>query len=105
MALNTTEALMSGFLKSSDIPHHHLAYGAAHSHHSSQLPPGMPMTMPFSLPHGLDGFGQGVWGNYCFLISPFFWQILNLSDDSKDIYILSVNLSDITVLFNTFPPI
>lgn len=66
MALNTTEALMSGFLKSSDIPHHHLAYGAAHSHHSSQLPPGMPMTMPFSLPHGLDGFGQGVWGNYFF---------------------------------------
>ncbi|XP_037026699.1 homeotic protein ocelliless isoform X2 [Bradysia coprophila] len=60
MALNSTEALMSGFLKSSEIPHHHLAYGAAHSHHSSQLPPGMPMTMPFSLPHGLDGFGQGV---------------------------------------------
>lgn len=65
---------MSGFLKSSEIPHHHLAYGAAHSHHSSQLPPGMPMTMPFSLPHGLDGFGQGVWGNYYFQISLFYYS-------------------------------
>lgn len=70
VALNSTEALMSGFLKS-DIPHHQLGYGGPHPHHShshhGSLPPGMPMAMtPFGLPHGLDavGFGQGMWGKY-----------------------------------------
>lgn len=73
-ALNSTEALMSGFLKSDISAHHQLGgYGAPHPHHSHShhgaLPPGMPMAMtPFGLPHGLDavGFGQGMWGKYSF---------------------------------------
>ncbi|XP_055303397.1 homeotic protein ocelliless-like isoform X2 [Sitodiplosis mosellana] len=68
MALHSTEALMAGYLKSSDLGPHAHSYGAPHPHHSAHahgpLPPGMPMTsLPFGLPHGLDtsiGFPQGV---------------------------------------------
>lgn len=71
MALHSTEALMAGFLKSSDLGPHP-GYGAPHHPHHSHphgpLPPGMPMTSlaPFGLPHGLDavGFPQGMWGKY-----------------------------------------
>lgn len=75
MALHSTEALMAGYLKSSDLGPHAHSYGAPHPHHSAHahgpLPPGMPMTsLPFGLPHGLDtsiGFPQGMWGKYPFI--------------------------------------
>uniref|UniRef100_A0A182TMU8 Uncharacterized protein n=1 Tax=Anopheles melas TaxID=34690 RepID=A0A182TMU8_9DIPT len=67
VALHSTEALMAGFLKSSDLGPHPHGYGSAHHPHHAHphgpLPPGMPMTSlaPFGLPHGLDavGFPQG----------------------------------------------
>ena len=76
MALHSTEALMAGFLKSSDLgPHPHSYGGPHHPHHSHgpPLPPGMPMSSlaPFGLPHGLDAVGfphQGMWGKYCFQV-------------------------------------
>jgi hypothetical protein len=81
VALHSTEALMAGFLKSTDLGGHPHSYGAPHHPHHSHgppLPPGMPMSMtPFGLPHGLDGVGfphQGMWGKYClhFSIHPQF---------------------------------
>jgi hypothetical protein len=76
VALHSTEALMAGFLKSSDLGGHPHGYGAPHHPHHSHgppLPPGMPMSMtPFGLPHGLDAVGfphQGMWGKYCFQFS------------------------------------
>uniref|UniRef100_A0A182MAJ1 Uncharacterized protein n=1 Tax=Anopheles culicifacies TaxID=139723 RepID=A0A182MAJ1_9DIPT len=72
VALHSTEALMAGFLKSSDLGPHPHGYGTAHHPHHAHphgpLPPGMPMTSlaPFGLPHGLDavGFPQAsVWIN------------------------------------------
>lgn len=79
MALHSTEALMAGFLKSTDLGGHPHSYGAPHHPHHSHgppLPPGMPMSMaPFGLPHGLDAVGfphQGMWGKYCFQFSIFF---------------------------------
>lgn len=76
VALHSTEALMAGFLKSSDLgPHPHSYGGPHHPHHSHgpPLPPGMPMTSlaPFGLAHGLDAVGfphQGMWGKYWFQI-------------------------------------
>lgn len=72
VALHSTEALMAGFLKSSDLGPHPHSYGNPHHPHHSHgppLPPGMPMSMtPFGLPHGLDAVGfphQGMWGKYC----------------------------------------
>jgi hypothetical protein len=72
VALHSTEALMAGFLKSTDLGAHPHSYGGPHHPHHSHgppLPPGMPMTMtPFGLPHGLDAVGfphQGMWGKYC----------------------------------------
>lgn len=71
VALHSTEALMAGFLKSTDLgPHGPHGYGSSHHPHHAHphgpLPPGMPMTSlaPFGLPHGLDavGFPQGMWG-------------------------------------------
>lgn len=71
VALHSTEALMAGFLKSTDLgPHGPHGYGGSHHPHHGHphgpLPPGMPMTSlaPFGLPHGLDavGFPQGMWG-------------------------------------------
>lgn len=73
VALHSTEALMAGFLKSTDLgPHGPHGYGGSHHPHHGHphgpLPPGMPMTSlaPFGLPHGLDavGFPQGMWGKY-----------------------------------------
>lgn len=71
MALHSTEALMAGFLKSSDLGPHPHTYGTPHPHHGhphGPLPPGMPMASlaPFGLPHGLEavGFPQGMWGKY-----------------------------------------
>lgn len=73
VALHSTEALMAGFLKSTDLgPHGPHGYGSSHHPHHAHphgpLPPGMPMTSlaPFGLPHGLDavGFPQGMWGKY-----------------------------------------
>lgn len=71
VALHSTEALMAGFLKSTDLGGHPHSYGAPHHPHHSHgppLPPGMPMSMtPFGLPHGLDAVGfphQGMWGKY-----------------------------------------
>jgi hypothetical protein len=74
VALHSTEALMAGFLKSSDLGPHPHGYGAPHHPHHSHgppLPPGMAMgsLTPFGLPHGLDAVGfphQGMWGKYCF---------------------------------------
>uniref|UniRef100_A0A182T4J5 Uncharacterized protein n=1 Tax=Anopheles maculatus TaxID=74869 RepID=A0A182T4J5_9DIPT len=63
VALHSTEALMAGFLKSSDLGPHPHGYGTAHHPHHAHphgpLPPGMPMTSlaPFGLPHGLDAVG------------------------------------------------
>lgn len=82
MALHSTEALMAGFLKSTDLGGHPHSYGAPHHPHHSHgppLPPGMPMSMtPFGLPHGLDAVGfphQGMWGKYCFQFSiPFIFK-------------------------------
>jgi hypothetical protein len=72
VALHSTEALMAGFLKSTDLGGHPHSYGGHHPHHSHgpPLPPGMPMSMtPFGLPHGLDAVGfphQGMWGKYSY---------------------------------------
>lgn len=74
VALHSTEALMAGFLKSTDLgPHPHSYGGPHHPHHSHgpPLPPGMPMSSlaPFGLPHGLDAVGfphQGMWGMILF---------------------------------------
>ncbi|KAL9694894.1 hypothetical protein quinque_014179 [Culex quinquefasciatus] len=64
VALHSTEALMAGFLKSTDLgPHGPHGYGGSHHPHHGHphgpLPPGMPMTSlaPFGLPHGLDAVG------------------------------------------------
>ena len=86
MALHSTEALMAGYLKSSDLGPHAHSYGAPHPHHSAHahgpLPPGMPMTsLPFGLPHGLDtsiGFPQGMWGKYASISTFSFSQMLCL---------------------------
>ncbi len=83
VALHSTEALMAGFLKSTDLGAHPHSYGGPHPHHHSHgppLPPGMPMTMaPFGLPHGLDAVGfphQGMWGKYCVQFSILIYFIL-----------------------------
>uniref|UniRef100_A0A336K0S2 CSON003328 protein n=2 Tax=Culicoides sonorensis TaxID=179676 RepID=A0A336K0S2_CULSO len=69
VALHSTEALMAGFLKSTELGPHPHSYGSSHHPHHSHphgpLPPGMPpmaSLAPFGLPHGLDavGFPQGV---------------------------------------------
>lgn len=78
VALHSTEALMAGFLKSTDLGPHPHSYGSSHHPHHTHphgpLPPGMPpmaSLAPFGLPHGLDavGFPQGMWGKYCFFIT------------------------------------
>ncbi|EAT46026.1 AAEL002746-PA [Aedes aegypti] len=74
VALHSTEALMAGFLKSTDLgPHGPHGYGSSHHPHHAHphgpLPPGMPMTSlaPFGLPHGLDavGFPQDFYWDSC----------------------------------------
>jgi hypothetical protein len=72
VALHSTDALMAGFLKSTELGSHPHGYGGVHHPHHSHgppLPPGMPMSSlaPFGLPHGLDAVGfphQGMWGKY-----------------------------------------
>lgn len=81
MALHSTEALMAGFLKSSDLGGHPHSYGGPHHPHHSHgplPPPGMSMSMtPFGLPHGLDGFPhQGMWGKYCVHFSILIYIII-----------------------------
>jgi hypothetical protein len=83
VALHSTEALMAGFLKSSDLgPHPHSYGGPHHPHHShphGPIPHGMPMSSlaPFGLPHGLDavGFPQGMWGKYHFFPFVFIFNL------------------------------
>lgn len=81
VALHSTEALMAGFLKSTELGPHPHTYGSSHHPHHTHphgpLPPGMPpmaSLAPFGLPHGLDavGFPQGMWGKYCFFITFYY---------------------------------
>lgn len=69
--MHSTEAIMAGYLKSSDLGGHAHSYGPphhGHPHAHGPLPAGMPMASltPFGLPHGLDavGFPQSMWGKY-----------------------------------------